>query len=637
MKTLESTSLFELRFLRSTRLSPDARFIVYALSWTDDAEHFEIWTADASGGNQRRLPYAGDATAPRFSPDGRWIAFVGDGQLRLAECSSLSLSEPLTPVGLCVQGAPAWSPDGERIAVSLMRHDVRAGPRRITKTHFCADGRGFLEDIDQQIYEVRLGNGTVRRLTGSEGFCSQPEWSPCGTRILFFASEDAVPFGSYSPHLRVIDVNRGVITEVLGESWYVTSAHWLPDGERIAVAAARDSTLTVPTLSVWVVNVADRHAELRTTGLTGNVGFHIHHDMPAWDLTQDNSLIILNEAVAFATVQRGGSVEIWRVSLSGETRLDRVISGDRSCIALDAHEAADTLLFAVTDLRSPPELSKATLRGEHGGRLTALNHDVLSRWPAIEAERFSFTSGDGLEIDAWFMSGTNLKRPLPTVLFIHGGPFISTGYAFRYDFHLLCAHGFGVLFANFRGSAGYGEAFARAIMGDWGRLGYPDHIGAVDSAIARGLADPERLGVWGPSHGGFATCWIVGHTDRFKAAVAEAAVTNFTTAYYLTDAPDGFRRDLGGRPHELAEIYRTRSPIAYAHRCTTPTLLIHGEEDLRCPISEAEQFYRVLKDVGCSAELLRIPGCSHLGDSLGPLSARSAQNEALLSWFQRYL
>jgi dipeptidyl aminopeptidase/acylaminoacyl peptidase len=162
-------------------------------------------------------------------------------------------------------------------------------------------------------------------------------------------------------------------------------------------------------------------------------------------------------------------------------------------------------------------------------------------------------------------------------------------------------------------------------------------MGAVDAAIERGFADRKRLAVWGHSHGGFATCWIVGHTQRFRAAIAEAGFSNFATLYYLSDIPEIFSKDLGGRPHEIPDVYRSRSAIAYAHRCTTPTMLLHGELDLRCPISEAEQFHRVLCDVGCTTELFRIPNCSHSGDSTGPLSARRAQNEALLSWFGQHL
>jgi dipeptidyl aminopeptidase/acylaminoacyl peptidase len=637
LKQLGPSDLFDLQFLRDGRLSPDGRRVVYALSRIDGEEHFEIWIAELDGGEKQRLSYPGDVMAPRWSPDGRWIAFVSGSRLRVAAFPSLSISEPLTPEHLLLQGAPSWSPDSTRLAVSLLERRVTTGARRITSDHFRADGVGFLDSFTQNIYEVDRSTGALHCLTPASGICSQPEWSPCGRRILFFASDEAVPFASYSPRLLTLSVDNGEITEVLGKSWFIVSARWLPGGERIAVAAALDSTLTIPIPSVWVIHRSGVDAKPRTQGTIGNVGFRIHHDMPAWDLTQENTLTVLDAKTAFATVQRGGCVEIWRIALEGNIAVDRVLTGERSCIVLDANSAANILLFAVTDLRSPPELWRATLDNYQEKRLTSLNDEALAQWPATNVDRFVFESADGTDIEAWFMASGNRRRPLPTVLFIHGGPFSATGHAFRYDLLLLASHGFGVLFANFRGSAGYGEQFARAIMGDWGERGFPDHMGAVDAAIARGFADAERLGVWGPSHGGFATCWIVGHTNRFKAAIAEAATTNFATLYYLTDAPDSFRRDLGGRPHEIPDVYRSRSPITYAHRCTTPTMLVHGEDDLRCPISEAEQFYRLLRDVGCTTELFRIPGCNHLGDSAGPLSARRAQNEALLSWFQQHL
>jgi dipeptidyl aminopeptidase/acylaminoacyl peptidase len=222
-------------------------------------------------------------------------------------------------------------------------------------------------------------------------------------------------------------------------------------------------------------------------------------------------------------------------------------------------------------------------------------------------------------------------------MFIHGGPFLSVGHIFRFDFHLLASNGFAVLFANFRGSVGYGNSFSRAIMGDWGARGYLDHMSAAETAVSRGMADPDHLGVWGASHGGFATAWIVGHTTRFRAAVAESSITNFSTLYYLSDDPDVFARDLGGRPDEIPEVYRSHSPLAYAACCRTPTLLLHGENDLRCPMAEAEQFYRALHDANCVTELVIVPGMTHIGDSIGPLAARKGQNEALLDWFQRYL
>jgi dipeptidyl aminopeptidase/acylaminoacyl peptidase len=474
-------------------------------------------------------------------------------------------------------------------------------------------------------------------VTGNGEFCSQPEWSPGGQHILYLARDAVIPFDNGSQRLKTLDVETGAATEVLGKGWYVESARWVPGGDGIVAAAAKDSSLTIPTLSLWHVDPAGGDAELRTPTLEGHIGFRLNHDMPARELSIYNGITVPDRATAFITVQNRGNAEIWRVGLRGSIDVAPVVRGERACIVLDARRAGDALLYATTDLQTPFELALASLEGHHERQLTTLNSAVLDRWPRARVEPFSFTSADGLRIDAWFMSLAHREPRVPTVLFIHAGPYLATGNAFRFDFHHLVSHGYGVLFANFRGSAGYGESFVRAIAGDWGARAYPDHMGAVDAAIERDYADRERLGVWGPSHGGFATCWLVGHSNRFRAAVAEAAITHFSTLYYLTDVPETFRRELGGRPHEIPDVYRSRSPLTYAHRCTTPTMLLHGENDLRSPIGEAEQFYRALQDAGCPTELFPIPSCSHIGDSVGPLSARRAQNEALLSWFQRHL
>jgi dipeptidyl aminopeptidase/acylaminoacyl peptidase len=638
-KKLGPSDLFDLKFVRDACLSPRGHHVAYAISCTEnDEERFEIWIGDLRNGEQHRVFFSGNATSPRWSPDGHSIAFVGNNQLHILSYPSLHISEPLTPRHVSVQGAPSWSPDSMRLAVSLQERNVHKGPRRITSNTFRADGLGFLDTLTQHIYEVHRSGDSLRRVTtDAQGYCSQPQWSPCGRRILFFATTDHAHLAGFNFRLLTADLISGEVVTVLGERWSIACARWMPGGERIVVVAARDATLLLPIMSLWTVDRSGENVELRTPNMVATIGSCMHHDMPAWDLTQNSMIAVLDKDIAFATVQKGGSVEIWRISLTGNIAVDSVLTGQRSCLVLDANAASNALLFAVTDLRSPTELWLSTLDDFREKRLTHLNDDVLAAWPALSVERFVFDSADGVAVESWFLALAHPRGPLPTILFIHGGPYGSTGYAFRYDLLMLATQGFGVVFANFRGSMGYGEPFTRAIVGDWGERGYPDHMGTVDAAIKRGLADKDRLGVWGLSHGGFATCWIVGHTDRFKAAVAEAAVTNFTTLYYSTDAPEVFARELGGRPHEIPDVYRARSPMTYAHRCKTPTMLLHGEQDLRCPISEAEQFHRLLQDVGCITELFRIPDCSHLGDSNGPISARRAQNEALLSWFQQHV
>ncbi|MBZ0277566.1 MAG: prolyl oligopeptidase family serine peptidase, partial [Anaerolineae bacterium] len=222
--------------------------------------------------------------------------------------------------------------------------------------------------------------------------------------------------------------------------------------------------------------------------------------------------------------------------------------------------------------------------------------------------------------------------------YIHGGPHSAYGHMYSFDFQMLNGAGYGVLIVNHRASMGYGDAFSTAIRGDWGNLDYHDLMTGVDTAIAQGLADADKLGVCGISGGGNLSCWIVGQTQRFKAAIPENPVTNWLSMYGVSDLGVWISvEELGGHPHEVPERYVKCSPITYAHRCTTPTLLVQGEHDFRCPAEQSEQFYTVLRANGCPVEMLRLPNSPHAGSIGGPPPLRRAQNEAMLEWFNRYI
>jgi dipeptidyl aminopeptidase/acylaminoacyl peptidase len=243
-----------------------------------------------------------------------------------------------------------------------------------------------------------------------------------------------------------------------------------------------------------------------------------------------------------------------------------------------------------------------------------------------------------VDVEGWYLKPPLGTAPYPTILYIHGGPHGAYGHIFSFDFQLLAGAGYGVLIVNHRASTGYGNDFSTAIKGDWGNLDYQDLMAGVDHAIALGLADADRLGVCGLSGGGNLSSWIVGQTDRFKAAVPENPVTNWVSFYGVSDVGVWFAvEQMGGHPHEIPDVYARCSPITYAHRCTTPTLLVQGENDYRCPAEQSEQFYTVLKANGCAVEMLRLPNSSHGGAIIGPVASRRAQNEALLDWFQRYI
>jgi len=283
-------------------------------------------------------------------------------------------------------------------------------------------------------------------------------------------------------------------------------------------------------------------------------------------------------------------------------------------------------------------LCVAALDGSRERQLTHLNARLLRCRDLPAVQHLQFAGADGTPVEGWVLVPPTGEPPYPTILYIHGGPHSGFGHIFSFDFQMLAGAGYAVIFANQRGSTGYGDAFATAIIGDWGNLDYTDLMAAVDEAIARGIADPERLGVCGLSGGGNLSCWIVGHTDRFKATVPENPVTNWISFYGVSDIGPWFApAELGGKPHEIPEVYLRCSPTTYAHRCTTPTLLIQGEHDFRCPTEQSEQFYNVLKVNGCTVEMLRLPASAHGASLRGDLAVRRAQNEALLDWMNRYV
>jgi dipeptidyl aminopeptidase/acylaminoacyl peptidase len=495
------------------------------------------------------------------------------------------------------------------------------------------EGLGYIDDFKHAIAVIDVASGQARTLVDGAGPYLRPSFSPDGRRLMFLANPVDMP--SFSPHLFVIPAEGGDPDCLAGEGWFIEKAGWTPDGGRIVVLGDYRSRITVPVGKLWVINAdGSGEPELRTPDLLAHVGLRAHHDMPIWGL--ESNALGFDGGDALVCFQARGCCGVWRVSLDGPQRHQQIVGGERSCI-LSAAEAG-RILFVATDLMHPTDLYVVNADGSGERRLTDLNSEAVAAWPELTTTHIDCVSTDGLSFEAWNVARADRPGPQPTVLYIHGGPFLGQGHYFRFDTHLLASNGISVVFANFRGSAGYGESFTEAVVGDWGSRGFPDHMATVDAAIAAGLADPQALGVWGHSHGGFATCWIVGHTDRFKAAVAEAAVSNFETIYYLSDLPDGFTREFdGAKPVDLPDIYRSRSPLTYAHRCRTPTRLIQDEVDLRCTMAESEQFFRALLDAGCESDLVILRDCNHLGDAMGPPPARVGQNVALLGWFERWL
>lgn len=645
-RPVTSDDVFRLKFLVDARLSPDGGTVAYAVSSTEGEKGKEkdiaaIWLLKVGGGEARQLTSGlANDSGPCWSPDGKQIAFIsnrgGKAQIYIIPVDG-GEAKALTSLPQGVGGGLAWSPDGQSIAFTAppqVEPRDPAAPYRVTRHVYRFDALGYLDDVAQSIFVVPVGGGEPAQLTRDGCQCSAPLWSPDGQEILYLVGSrpDAHDFRGSA---RIVNL-KGDVRKLVEDWGTAVSAAWTPDGESVVFAGVPRGLPAGTQNKVWIMPRTGGDPVARSASLAYQAGGRVLGDRVVILAPTPRCFVSADKQAAYLSVQAGGAVHVYRVALSGPESAAPVVAGDRSCWLLDMQ--ADKLLFATSTLNNPGDLCVANSDGASECQLTSINADALSGLALPETEHLRFAGRDGIEVEGWLMRPPHGKPPYPTILYIHGGPHAAYGYVYFHDFHMLAGAGYAVLFVNHRASTGYGDSFATAIVGDWGNLDYEDLMAAVDAAVARGLADPDRLGVCGLSGGGNLSCWIVGHSDRFRAAVPENPVTNWVSFYGVSDIGPVFAvEEMGGRPEEIPDVYRRCSPITYAHRCTTPTLMVQGENDYRCPAEQSEQFYAVLKANGCVVEMLRLPNSPHGGSRTAAPVVRRGQDLALLDWFNRYV
>lgn len=629
-----------LRFVRDAGFAgPDGRQVYYTVAaiGPDLHERDRLWLHDLDQPQAR--PVAEDVTGPAPSPDGSVLAVLaevaGRRQIVLVPAGG-GPGRPLTTLAQGVTGRPEWSPDGRSIAFTAGPEPRDpALPYWVDRVTYRAEGLGYLDDVVTDLYLADAGTGAVRRLTQDRCMNGEPRWSPDGRSLAYLVSYHPDREWAWLPELHVLDLDSGHSRPLVENSWGgVFAAEWRPDGEQLVFTGAPAGDRLIShqqEVDVWTVGAGGGAPQCRTAGVLAGLGRPVlTSDLPTSGEMQAPRIRV-HQADAYVGGQQGGQAAVYRVALDGPEAVDRVVARDGGSTFLADFHPDRGVLYQATSFLDPPDL----MLGQR--RLTALNDQVLAGVDRPGLHTLKVTAPDGVVTEAWALTPGG-EGPWPAVLCVHGGPYAgAAGSIYTIDSQLLAGAGFAVLAGNFRGSLGYGREFSERMLGDWGRNGSLDHHALLDEAIAAGLADPDRLGVFGLSHGGFATCWLASTSDRFRAAVAENAATSFTTWFGTMDTAWWFAGEFGGTPDEVPEVYRDRSPLTYAADCRTPLLLIVGELDMCCHPIESEQFYRVLKAGGVPAKMLRLPGASHGGTHNGPVPARLAQNQALLDWFGRYL
>ncbi|GAA0706494.1 S9 family peptidase [Dokdonella soli] len=657
-RVLTGADLFNIEAASDPQISPDGRTVVYARRTNDimtDRTRSSIWIIDVATGAQTPLVTGpGSHGQARWSPDGSKLAYISSAdekagaQLHVRWMKTGATARitalPATPHGI------TWSPDGSRIAYAMFVPDEGAklgkAPEKpegakwaeplqvIDKVVYRTDEGGYEKPGYEQIFWVPADGGAPTQLTfGARNAGGRLSWSRDGRSVIFSANlspdwqRDLVNSDVHEVAIDTFDVHT--LTHRNGPD---NAPAVSPDGQSIAYVGFDDKYLGYQNQQLSVMKRDGSGPRVLTANLDRSV------DAPTW--AEDGRAIYVgydeHGSVRVARVGLDGSVRTVAEGLTGAGELDRPYSGGQFSVARNG-----TVAYTGGSTQRPPDVWIA--RDGKARQLTRLNESLFASKKLGNVEKLPVTAFDGLPIDAWLVTppGFDPANPdpakkYPLILEIHGGPFASYGPSFSTDDQLYAAAGYAVVYANPRGSTSYGAAFANKIDKNYPSHDYDDLMSAVDAAIAKGFIDKDNVFVTGGSGGGVLTAWIVGKTDRFRAAASQKPVINWSSFVLTSDMTPYFSRYWFGKyPWEDMPTYWAHSPLSLVGNVKTPTLVVVGSDDYRTPDSEAEQYYEALQLRSIPTALVKVPGANHGGLADRP-SQSAAKASAILAWFERY-
>jgi len=663
-RRMTADDLYRFRLITDCQISPDGKQVVYCVQRVDKEEekkYTNLWIVPTDGGEPRQFTHGDHVDSkPKWSPHGRRIAFLStrddedQPQIYIIPFSG-GEARQLTDLKGEFETFE-WSPDGKRLVCQFRKQDQEAIEReqderkkelgiisrRITRVFYKLDGKGFLPKERWHIWTIDTETGDGAQLTDSEVYDElDPRWSPDGEQIVFHSNHaDDPDLDPDAVDIFIMSAEGGEVRKIETPVGPKEKPVFSPGGRWIAYLGQEGRGQWWKNTGLWVIPT-DGSGEAKN--LTERFDFDVScttiNDLPGslpmspptW--SKDGNIYI--------QVSEHGSTVLKSVALDGnEQRLSTVIGGEGVVGAFSLDDEQSRVAYLHASMTEPAEVWVHDLEEGLSSKRSHTNEALLQELDLGEVQEVWFEGTAGNDLQGWILRPPDFdaSQQHPAILEIHGGPRVQYGNMFMHEFYFLAAHGYVVYFCNPRGGRGYGEEHAKAIWNNWGTADYEDLMAWADVVAQKPHVDADRMGVTGGSYGGYMTNWIIGHTDRFRAAVTQRSVSNLISMYGSSDFNWIFQQEFGDQPPwEAFENYRRQSPISHIGSATTPTLVIHSENDLRCPIEQGEQIFVALKKLDVDAEMIRFPEEPHGLSRSGRTDRRIERLNHILRWFDRYL
>lgn len=661
---ITAEDLYQFELITDARIAPNGRTTLCTIQRIDrktEKKHSNLWLADTQTGQLRQFTY-GDwsDSSPRWSPDGRTIAFLSNradekqSQIYLIPLGG-GEARALTSLKDMTIGSLEWSPDGKQFLCAIRQKDKEAierekdeqkkklgiVARHITTTRYKGDGRGYLPAEKWHLWLVNARTGKAKQLTNGRDHEFESAWSPDGQWVAYASNVQPQPdLAPEIDDLFIISANGGEARQLTTPPGYKFALSWSPDGRWLAYLGSDKPGEWWRNTGVWLTAVdgsapprnLTAAADLNTFGGSGSDTGGGQMNPPTW--SADSQKI-------YFQAEHKADICLMSVTLDNEPVIERVIAAN-GLVGLFTFDAAQQKL-AYT-LATPQHPAHLFVRDQASGKekqLTRFN-GWLKRKSLGQLEEVWFTARDGYPLHGWILTPPDFdpNRQYPSILEIHGGPQTQYDRGFMHEFYYLAANGYVVYWSNPRGGQGYGEAHCGAIWNNWGSVDLTDVLDWVAFVRQRPYIDQQRLGVTGGSYGGYMTVLLIGREpDLFQAAVTQRCVSNLISMWGSSDANWQFQQTIGENkpPYANLEKYWDQSPLKYIGNAQTPTLVIHSEQDLRADQEQGEQVFVALRQKGVDTEFVLFPDEPHGLSRDGRTDRRVARLQHILRWFDTYL